>query len=71
MTVTPIEFEVGRFRVWSRHEPLDAYIVDLRYQEDQWHKTIPLCGCIRGLAYGEQCAHLDAVVAHELNRLHL
>lgn len=70
MSVTPFPNELGRFFVTSDTSD-NTYVVDLQFQEEPWMKPKPLCGCIRGLGYGEYCKHLVACVDYERKRLNL
>jgi len=69
VTIEAIPFEQGRFRVWSTRNPTSAYIVDLQWQEEPWHKAKPACGCIRAFGHHETCEHIFEVVKLELKRL--
>lgn len=71
MLVTPLEFELGRFLVESQ-SGREPYLVDLRWQEEQWNRPVPFCGCFEMMAkHKKTCKHVESCVLFEIERLHL
>ena len=72
MTVTPQD--IGTFLVSSEshRDGVEAYLVDLAFKDEPWHRPRPRCGCHDCFAKGFRvCKHILAVVNAERERLGL